>query len=418
MKSPSQKLTTNSFVIMLARLVGPGGSFLFWALVARTLTATDMGLASAIITGAAFLSNLAQLGIGFGLVRFLSHTNNPIRLTNLAFEIIGAVSILITFVFIIGVQIWSPALVLLQNNWLVTLSFLFLVFFYSLNLLLNSAFLARRLPSFSVYVVGTQTILSIIFFIPLAYLLESYQAVILAYLISVSFSFFLAIFYFLPRSEPGFRLTFAIPRKLRSPFSEYAFTNYVSQQFLQAPATIITLVAVNIIGPNKSGYFFIAWTVTQGLLALAGSVALSLFSEGSVQPQLLALLARKALKLGGLIAIIFTLLIELLGGVLLAIYGPEYVLNSLIPLRILALSIFPSVTISIFFSILRIQVNLRLLITIAFLWSFSSLFTTTVFMSEWGINGAALGWTISQFALAVIFSILGRNQFFPSVHKE
>lgn len=404
------RLATNSLVIMMTRLVGPGGSFLFWALAARLISAQELGLAAAVVASATFLSSMAQMGIGFALIRYLPHEKNPIRLTNLALEAVGALAAVIALVFILGAQLWSPALVLLRSHWLIALAFVATIVMYSLIQLLNAVYVARRLPIFSLQLSSIQSVLSILFLLLLPFWFEGYVAILVAYLFSFIASFALAVFAFLPRSEPGFRLALVVPEKLRTPFSRYAFTNHAAQQLIQAPGNLMTLVAINVLGPGLSGFFFIAWAIVQGVFMVAGSVAYSLLAEGSNKPGLTATFTHQAFKLGLPIAAGFTLLLLLLGKPLLAIYGQEYVQNSLIPLQLLALSIIPSVIIAIFFNVLRIRMAIRSLVVIALFWSVISFSSTILFMWEFGVNGAAFGWSLSQIALAIALTVLWKRR--------
>ena len=73
----------------MMRFLGAGLGFLFWALAARTMTADNVGLASGAVSAAMLLAGLAQLGLGYGLVRHLSHTDNPNGLLNLSIVLSG-----------------------------------------------------------------------------------------------------------------------------------------------------------------------------------------------------------------------------------------------------------------------------------------------------------------------------------------
>lgn len=412
------KLATNSLVIMMTRLVGPGGSFLFWALAARMVSAQALGLAAAVIAAATFLSSLAQMGIGFGLIRYLPHEKNPIRLTNLALEAVATLSLFIALLFILGIQLWSPALVILRSHWLITLAFIAMIVAYSLVQLLNAAFVARRLPVFSFHISGVQTVLSIFLFLILTLWFDGYLAILVAYLFSFTITLVLAVFVFLPRSEPGFRLVITVPQKLRTPFSHYSVANHAAQQLIQAPGNLMTIVVINLLGPDVSGFFFIAWAIVQGVFTVAGSVAYSLLAEGANKPELTATFTRQAFKLGLPVAAAFTLFILLLGKPLLAIFGQEYVQNSLSPLWLLSLSIIPSVTIAIFFNVLRIHARIDMLIVFAFVWLVLSLISTIFFMWQFEINGAAFGWSFSQIALAIFLSVVWKRRLFlPHVRR-
>ena len=61
----------NSYLLIAMRALGTIFGFVFWALAARLMADTDVGLASGIMSATMLLSGLAQLGLGYGLTRHL-----------------------------------------------------------------------------------------------------------------------------------------------------------------------------------------------------------------------------------------------------------------------------------------------------------------------------------------------------------
>jgi len=61
----------NAVYLMLSSGVTAALGFVFWILAARFYSASDVGLASAIISAAGLLALLSTLGLNYGLIRFL-----------------------------------------------------------------------------------------------------------------------------------------------------------------------------------------------------------------------------------------------------------------------------------------------------------------------------------------------------------
>jgi O-antigen/teichoic acid export membrane protein len=100
-------------------------SFGRW-LLARCL-AEDVGLASGTISVTMLLSGLAQFGLGYGLVRYLSKSEDASGFVNLNLLISGIGGTLLAVIFILSVQVWSPALDILRANALHLALFVILV---------------------------------------------------------------------------------------------------------------------------------------------------------------------------------------------------------------------------------------------------------------------------------------------------
>ncbi|MFQ6129036.1 MAG: lipopolysaccharide biosynthesis protein [Thermoplasmata archaeon] len=135
-------LYRNAIFLMANTVVASGIGFFFWMVVAGCYTPHEVGLAAAIIPVIAFLGMLSRFGFDIGLVRFLpSSGKNSRAMINSSFTISGAAAILISFIFLMGLDIWSPALLFIREN---------RIFFSSFTLfsLMNQVFVARRNAKF------------------------------------------------------------------------------------------------------------------------------------------------------------------------------------------------------------------------------------------------------------------------------
>ena len=82
--------------------------FIFWILAARLYKPEDVGLASTALSAALFLANVSGLGLGFGLIRFLSGPGEKSRAPiNSAFVLSVLASLVLATIFLAGLNLWS-----------------------------------------------------------------------------------------------------------------------------------------------------------------------------------------------------------------------------------------------------------------------------------------------------------------------
>src|SRR5437879_11533694 len=107
-KSP---LYRNAFYLMLAALFWPSLCAAVWVVAYRFYFSNDAGYAIAMINTLTFLAGVATLGMPVALIRFLPDTDNPTALVNSVLTVSGAVVFVLSLVFIVGLPIWAPGLV-------------------------------------------------------------------------------------------------------------------------------------------------------------------------------------------------------------------------------------------------------------------------------------------------------------------
>jgi O-antigen/teichoic acid export membrane protein len=87
--------------------------FIFWIVAAKLCDPHDVGLGSAIISGMLLLASISTLGMGFGLIRFLPSAGlKANRMINASLTLSSLVALLVGVVFLAGLDIWSPNLIL------------------------------------------------------------------------------------------------------------------------------------------------------------------------------------------------------------------------------------------------------------------------------------------------------------------
>ena len=288
------------------------------------------------------MAGLAQLGLGYGLVRHLPESLHPARLLNTTLTVVGANGLFLAAVFLAGLRFWSPALQPIQVNYEAIVTFVLLTATTGLTQLLNWHFLARRQPVYSLIKNTLQSGLAVVFLVTLALNHGSYLAAVHAYTLATAISLLLTVIWFLPRSEPGYSLHVVVPRTFRTSFASYSLTNFAADQFNRLASTIVPLMVVNVLGPDTAAYFFIVWSLGAGLGSLDESVASSFFAESANEPENTAAYIWKSLRLTLIVSAVVAVGTVIFSRFVLLIYGDNYVEHALGPLIIVGLTLIPA----------------------------------------------------------------------------
>lgn len=136
-------LYRNSLALMLNSAFSAFFGLLFWIVAARTMPAKDIGLATAAISAAALIVGLSKLGLDAGLVRYLPESKNKNGLYSTIVMITLILALVLTAVFMLGINIFSPALSFLHDGWFLPVFFAYIAVtsIYSVQ---NLAFISIR----------------------------------------------------------------------------------------------------------------------------------------------------------------------------------------------------------------------------------------------------------------------------------
>jgi O-antigen/teichoic acid export membrane protein len=136
-------LYRNSLALMLNSSLGAFFGLLFWIVAARTMPAKDIGLTTAAISAAALIVGLSKLGLDAGLVRYLPESKNKNGLYSTIVVVTVVLALVLTAVFMLGINIFSPALSFIRDGWFLPVFFAYIAVtsIYSVQ---NIAFISIR----------------------------------------------------------------------------------------------------------------------------------------------------------------------------------------------------------------------------------------------------------------------------------
>ncbi len=397
-KHLSDPLYKNSFFIFLNALTTALLGFFFWMLVARLYSSEDVGLATALISTATIIASLSGFGLSTGVIRFLPRSNEQNILFNSVLLISIASALVFGFIFIVGINIFSPALGLFIKPLSALIFLLFLIFQVSAGIV-NVVLLAFRKAEYS-FAQNLGLGLRILLLVPLA------SAGVLGIFGGLSIAFMVSfVMGLLMLHRVGISVWLIFRKKVIKDIIHFSLANYVADFLVIAESSILPILILNVIGAKETAYFYVAFSIASLLYAVSNSVFMSMFIECSHGEPLWANMV-KSLTTVGAIMIPAGVVIYSFGDVLLTFYSKEYSHNAYEILKLLVLSAVFVTFNTMFIAVKRIQNDLKPLIVVnVLLFVFTVLFSY-LFMLQYGIIGVGMGWMMGQGMIAVVVGII------------
>ncbi|MFQ6128620.1 MAG: lipopolysaccharide biosynthesis protein [Thermoplasmata archaeon] len=396
-------LYKNAIFLMANTVAGSALGFFFWMVVARFYEPFEAGLAVVTLQAVVFLAMLSKLGFDVGLVRFLpSSGKNSRDLINSCFTISGAVVILVSIVFLAGLDIWAEKLGFIRENWIFLVSFILFSVVFVLLPLMNQVMVARRRAEFVLAgsLISGSRIAFPIFFAMLGF---GAFGIFASWSVAMLITVIIGLLLFVPRVNPGYRPVPTVKKNVVSEMVHYSAGNYAAEIFGAAPSFLLPLVIVYVFSPQglkiageNVAYYYFALMIAALIFAITSAVCLSLFAEGSHFERELKSNVRKALKLIFVLLIPAVLFVLFFGNYLLLLFGEEYSAEGMALLQIFALSSIFMVFNNVFIATRRVLKRLRPVIAIPAFNAFVIVGLAYVLLNTMGLVGVAVAWALSQ----------------------
>jgi len=398
-------LYANACYLMADVIVVSLLGFAFWVLVAKLYTPAEVGLASATIAAVIFLARLSGLGFGYGLIRFLPDAGAKSNaLINSSFTIAGLTSLVAAVIFLGGLNLWSPALLYIRQP-ILSSSFVFITVVYTLFLLIDQSFIAKRRAKYVLFKNATAGLLKIAAALALVAFLDTF-GIFASWGLPIFVALAIGLFQFLPRAQRGYIPVPTIRKETVNDVIHFSLGNHVAELLWFAPLMLFPLMVINILGAETNAYFYIAWIIAQMLFAIPMAVSYSLFAEGSHEESLLRSNTIKSAGLCLLILVPAIVALLVLGDKLLLLFGRSYSESGTTLLRILALSAIPVTINYICLSIMRVKKNIKGLMLVSASIASLALGSGYILMTKVGLSGVGVGWITTQTLVAIIVVLL------------
>lgn len=400
-------LYKNAYYLMASSTVAAIFGFVFWILVARFYSVTEVGLASALVSATGLLGLLSMLGLNIGIIRFLPNDDDKTGMMNSCFTLVGIFSIALSAIFIVGIPLWAPALLFLQENKAIMFAFILFTLAISLGALQNQVFIALRAAQFSFI----QRIIALGLRFPVVLALVSLGAFGIFSSWGIAGWVALAVGSFLlVKVHPGYRPIPTVKRQVVSEMTHFSLGNYVAETTSMLPDYLLPLIIVNILGAELNAYFYIAYAVASPLFMIPRSITTSLFAEGSNEPDKLRGNTIRAAKLIFPLLIPAIIVIFLFGDKILLLFGTGYSENAFNVLRLLSLSVIAFALNDLYVVVKRVELRVKPVIYIYSSVAILILAISYMLMSRLSLTGVAIGFLLGQGIVALVLSLMMLKQ--------
>ena len=390
-------LFANAYFLMGNTLLSAGAGFFFWIFAARFYAPEDVGLGSALMAAAGLLCMFSLLGFDIGLIRYLPREKDKGGMINSCFTITAIAAMLLSVVFLFGLHIWSPALMILRERAVFGLAFVLFVVAGSLAALQVNVFVAFRQAKYSFMqaVVAAIRIAGL----PLLVALGAFGIYAAAGIVSV-FAFVIGNLLIL-RVYSAYRPGFMIRKRAVNDMMHYSFGNYIANIFATLPNFILPLLVVNVLGAEMNAYFYVAWAIAFMLSAIPLAVSRSLLAEGSHSPDMLRRDVIRSLKFIFVLLIPAIVFVFVFGRYVLLLFGAEYAENSFEVLVVLCVASLPYAVNAVYTAVKRVQGGVG-----AVIWVYGVVAVITIvggylLMPGFGVMGPGYAWVVGNGIVAI-----------------
>lgn len=397
-------LYRNGYALMINAISTSVLGVLYWIIAARFYNTDAVGVNSAAISTMTFLSTAARFYLDGALIRFLPRAGvKSTRLVQYTYVIGALATAVFTGIFLLGLNIWAPALGYLRASMTVAISFLVATVASCIFAEQDSALVGLRqahwVPVENIAFAAAKIVLLVIFAktFPAYGILASWIIPLMISLLPVNLLIFIKL---LPRhiretDQPDSEIT---PKEI----VQYSGTLYAGYIFSVASLRLLPLIVLQVVGSHAAAYFTLPWMIVTSLQLVIPSMMSSLTVEASRDQSRLVKFSQQAFAQTTRLLVPMVLFLLIIGPYLLHLFGKNYAIEADWLLRLLSLSILPQIITGLYFAIARIHRSVGGVVKVQASLFVMNLALSYLLLEKFGITGVGISWLISQVVIAVI----------------
>jgi len=355
----STPLYRNGYALLVSGATTSAIGLAYWALAARLYPAYVVGLNSALLSAMFLLSGIAQLSLTSALVRFIPTAGRRTsRLVAYAYLASLTAAALLSFVFVAGVEVWSPALAILRQSPAWVWTFALATMAWGIFNLQDSALTGLRqtiwVPVENTLFAIVKIMLLVAFsgWLQLAGVFASWAIPIGLALIPVNVFIFLRLIPAHVAQTEGQ----ANPVQRRA-ILRYIAGNHLGTLFSLAYTNMLPILVTSLVSPAANAYFYLPWIITNSLQLIAYNMTTSLTVEAALDQQQMGAYCRRALKQILRLLAPAVLVIVIGAPWILRLFGRAYAAEGASLLGWLAAAALPNTLVVLALGIARVQNN-------------------------------------------------------------
>ncbi len=387
---------------MSAIAIASGFGYLYWVAAARLFAASQVGVATALVSLMTVTAIVANLGTAPALVQRLPTRQGIDEWSRaLSASLLGgaAFGALAGLIVLLGVPVFSHRLSIVWSDPVLALLFVGGTGIWTVSMVLDYAFIAER-QSRSMSMRGA---LFAIIKIPLVVAPAvafggggGVRAIMASWVGACAVSCAIGAFVMVPAIRPGFRLSATgIAAELRDS-SRLLAGNYLITLGNTLPLYVLPVIVVSRLSATANAYFYVTWMVGGIFFMISSSIGSSLFAEGSNAPDRIGVALRSSIRLTALLLLPAMLFAFLAGRFILHAFGPAYAVHGTHLLWVLTIAaIFDAIT-NLYVPVLRVRHRLRAAGILTMSMALGSIIGAWILAPSMGLVGIGLVWCAGQ----------------------
>ena len=405
-------LYRNAYALVLNTAATSGLGVVYWMLAARLYSADAVGLNSALISTMMFLVGLSELNLSNAMTRFIPVAGRSTRrLVRNALGVSFGLSILAGGVYVLGINVLSPAQSFLADSPPVALAFMAATavwcMFTQQDFILAGLRHATWVTVKNALFGAAKIVLMAVFAAEFAQfgIFASWTLPTVAVVILVNWLIFRRL---IPRHEASpVREGLSISS---GQVARYVAGDYAGALFALTVETLMPLVVIHQLTVEANAYFYLGWVIAYPLFQISVNMATSLTVEGASEPDKFGLYSRRILR-HIMRLLLPAVAVGFIGApFILGIFGPDYAAESTALLRLLCLAAIPYSLKALYISFCRVRRRMTNVVIVEAAACLSILGLSYALLPSMGIAGVGVAWLASQCMIAggLLLTQLGR----------
>ncbi|MFI7401654.1 oligosaccharide flippase family protein [Streptomyces sp. NPDC049541] len=332
------RIYRSSFFLLVSTVVTAGLSFVFWVVVARFYTASQVGLATSLISATSLLATFSLLGLNNTLIRFPAGREARNAQISQALLLVGIVGCAAGGIYLLGLPLYGAKLEFVRDDWMSAAAFAAFCGCAAASMLVKSVFNAARIPEYNVLIDGLTQGASKVAIPALLTGLGVFGIVASA---GVGYVVTVVVALLVLRRRLGFRADLRTRgTRLREKF-RFSVASHVSNLVNLAPVLATPLIVLHQLGAAEAGYFFVAFQIAAMLNAVSTAVGEAVFAEVSHQESRFRELMLRSARIIAAVQVPAAAVVVVGGGLLLQMFGAGYAEHARPLLTVLAIAALP-----------------------------------------------------------------------------
>jgi GT2 family glycosyltransferase/O-antigen/teichoic acid export membrane protein len=397
-KFTSDRLLSNSIYLMAGTGVMSVTGFIFWIVNTKFHSPEQIGVATTFISIVTLITSFSMVGLNITLVRYLPTSNKKNELINTVFSLILLSSFVLSAIFLLGIDHFSPPLRLLLLHPLPIFLFLLFVPIASLNMITDSVFISHGK---AIYTLIVNTVLSLAkLILTIALVSLGAYGIIFSFGIATLIATLLSVLILIHYTKYVVHLRPHIDQIIN--IWKFSFGNYVSSLLSSIASLLTPILITSKLSPEVTAYYYMPTMIVNLLLTIPRSTVASLIAEGSREEQPLLKLALRSLLHVYVLLLPACLAILIFGNLILSAFGKNYSSEGLLYLKMIVFAIILSAPSFISGAVINIRKQLRLQFTLNLISAVSSIGLNIFFLSG-GLFGLGVAAIVYQVFISCVY---------------